>query len=206
MKAGLRSVSTMHGVLCVMIPGIMAMRLWCVISWGIPQKVSNTKIYLFRSYCTVCLQMIAIITVFLICIVELEKKKERSSYFSIKISTLNKCYTLSDHTTLKSSNWIEWELYVVFCSFARGPSGSVVRVSDYSIQKVLDSNPSWILEFLPWIYFLLSQCTAPSDITLHKRCWLPCVFKNNTPLPSHCMGFISGTTGSFQSGQSVTDW
>ena len=152
MKAGLRSVSIMHGVLCVMTPGIMAMRLWCVISWGIPQKVSNTKIYLFRSYCTVCLQMIAIITVLLIHIIELEKKNILP-FFSIKISTLNKCYTLS-------------ELYIVFCSFARGPSGSVVRVSDYSIQKILGSNPSWILEFLPWIYFSLSQCTAPSDITL----------------------------------------
>ena len=48
MKAGLRSASTMHGVLYVMTPGITMMQLWCVISWGIHQKVSNTKIYFFQ--------------------------------------------------------------------------------------------------------------------------------------------------------------
>ena len=48
MKAGLRSASTMHGVLCVMIPGIMVMQLLCVISSDTLHKVYNTKIQLFR--------------------------------------------------------------------------------------------------------------------------------------------------------------
>ena len=205
MKAGLRSVSIMHGVLCVMTPGIMAMRLWCVISWGIPQKVSEHK--------DLSLQIL-LHSLFTnddnnLCPPHSHRwigEKECSSYFSIKISTLNKCYTLSNHITLKSSNWIEWELYVVFYSFARGPSGSMVRVSDYSIQKNLGFKSQLDSGISSRIYFSFSQCTAPSDITLHKRWWLPCVFKKNTPLPSHCMGFISGTTGSFQSEQLVTDW
>ena len=48
MKAGLRSASTMHGVLCVMIPGIMVMQLLRVISSDTQHKVRNTKIQLFR--------------------------------------------------------------------------------------------------------------------------------------------------------------
>ena len=92
MKARLRSASTMHGVLCVMIPGIIMMQLWCVISWDTLHKVSNTKIQLFR----------VILVHSLLTSDGNNFCYPPSSYLSIKITVLNNHYTHYLAITLKS--------------------------------------------------------------------------------------------------------
>ena len=49
----------------------------------------------------------------------------------------------------------------------------MVRASDYSIQKVLGLNPSWIPDFFTWIYFSLSHHNLSHVFYFDVPCELP---------------------------------